>query len=304
MHWPWVAVASSATSLLVGIYLYLWVRRQDNPSAQMHEISQAIEDGAKAYMNRLYLALAGLVVIVGSLVLVFFGPRVAGAYVVGSLFSALAGYFGMSVALQANSRTAWAAQRGLAAAFGVAFYGGGVMGMSVVGMALLGMSALFLIFRDPQVVLGFSFGASSLALLAKAGGGIYTKTADIGADLVGKVELSIPEDDPRNPAVVADNVGDNVGDVAGMGADIFDSYVAAAVAVMILGAALFGGQLEYVVLPLMLAAAGIWASILGMALMRVGVRENPGQALNAGTVITCVIFAGFAYAVTRLMGVN
>ncbi len=304
MDWSWVALASSVASLLVGGYLYSWVRRQENPSARMHEISSAIQTGATAYMRRLYIALACLAVVVGILVLVGLGPKVAIAYLIGSLCSALAGFFGMTVALGANSRTAWAAQRGLPAAFAVAFYGGGVMGMSVVGMALLGMSALYLIFRDPQIVLGFSFGASSLALLAKAGGGIYTKTADIGADLVGKVELSIPEDDPRNPAVIADNVGDNVGDVAGMGADIFDSYVASVVAVMILGASLFAGKLEYVALPLMLAAAGIWASILGMVLMRVGVRDNPGRALNAGTVVTCIIFAVMAWAVIRLMGIN
>ena len=268
----------------------------------MREISEAIREGANAYMRRLYLALAGVVTVVGILLAIFFGPKTAGAYVLGSLSSALAGFFGMNVALRANSRTAWAARRGLNGAFAVAFFGGGVMGMSVVGLALLGMSLLFYVSRDPQIVLGFSFGASSLALLAKAGGGIYTKTADIGADLVGKVELGIPEDDPRNPAVIADNVGDNVGDVAGMGADIFDSYVASVVAVMILGAALY--NVTYVVLPLVLAAAGIWASLLGMAFVRVGEGGNAGQALNNGTIATCVIFAGLTYGAVRLMGVN
>ncbi len=307
MDWVWLAAGSSVLSLLVGGYLYLWVKRQENTSPRMREISGAIREGARAYMKRLYVALAGVVAVIG-LILLFlpsFGPRIAVAYVAGSTFSALAGFFGMSVALQANSRTAWAARGGLAKAFSVAFFGGGVMGMSVVGLALLGMSVVYLIFRDPQVVLGFSFGASSLALLAKAGGGIYTKTADIGADLVGKVELSIPEDDPRNPAVIADNVGDNVGDVAGMGADIFDSYVASVVAVMILGAALFAGSLEYVVLPLVLSAAGIAASILGMAFMQFGDRsKNPGRALNNGTIATCVIFAVMAYGVVRVMGAN
>ena len=298
----WFAAASSVLSLLMGAYLYHWVRRQANTNGRMREIAGAIQEGANAYMNRLFLALAGVVAVVGMLLAILFGVKVAGAYVVGSGFSALAGVFGMNVALRANSRTAWAAQHGLSPAFAVAFFGGGVMGMSVVGMALLGMSILFMIFRDPQIVLGFSFGASSLALLAKAGGGIYTKTADIGADLVGKVELSIPEDDPRNPAVIADNVGDNVGDVAGMGADIFDSYVASVVAVMILGAALY--NIEYVVLPLVLAAAGIWASMLGMVFVRIGERGDPGQALNSGTVATCVIFAALTYGVVRLMGVN
>ncbi len=299
-----VAAGSSLLSLLVGIYLFAWVRRQASPNSRMEEISGAIQTGARAYMRQLYMALAGVVVVVGALLLIFLGPKTAGAYVVGSVFSALAGFFGMSVALRANSRTAWAACHGLPQAFSVAFFGGGVMGTSVVGLALLGMTLIYIIFRDPQIVLGFSFGASSLALLAKAGGGIYTKTADIGADLVGKVELGIPEDDPRNPAVIADNVGDNVGDVAGMGADIFDSYVAAVVAVMILGAALFGRNLEYVILPLVLSAAGIWASLLGMVLMRFSVRDNPGQALNLGTIGTCVIFGALAFAVVRATGIN
>jgi K(+)-stimulated pyrophosphate-energized sodium pump len=304
MNWVWIAAGSGVLSLAVGAYLFAWVKRQENTNPRMREISAAIQEGAAAYMRRLYLALAGVVLVLGVVLAVFFSLKVAAAYVVGSLCSALAGYLGMSVALQANSRTAWAARHGLARAFSVAFFGGGVMGMSVVGSALLGMSLLFLLFRDPQVVLGFSFGASSLALLAKAGGGIYTKTADIGADLVGKVELSIPEDDPRNPAVIADNVGDNVGDVAGMGADIFDSYVASVVAVMVLGAALFH-TIEYVVLPLMLAGAGIWASILGMLFMQLSDRsKDPGRTLNSGTVATCVLFALMAYGVVRAMGIN
>lgn len=304
MNGLWFATVSSAASLLVGAYLFRWVRRQELPNERMREISGAIQVGADAFLRRLYMALAGLVAVVGVLLLIFFGPTMAIAYVLGSAFSAAAGYFGMAVALKANARTAWAAQGGLPKAFSVAFFGGGVMGMAVVGLALLGMSLIYIITRDPEIILGFSLGASSLALLAKAGGGIYTKTADIGADLVGKVELSIPEDDPRNPAVIADNVGDNVGDVAGMGADIFDSYVASVVAVMILGAALYPGSLQYVILPLVLSAAGIWASILGLALVHLGDRENPGRALNSGTVVTCIIFAVLMYGAVRLVGVN
>lgn len=304
MNWVWLAMGSSLASLLVGAYLYYWVQRQENPNEQMRQISLAIQEGANAYLKRLYMALVGLAAVVGILLVFVLGVEVAVAYFAGSIFSALAGLFGMNVALRANSRTAWAARSGLTKAFAVAFFGGGVMGMAVVGLALLGMSIIFLIFRDPHIVLGFSFGASSLALLAKAGGGIYTKTADIGADLVGKVELSIPEDDPRNPAVIADNVGDNVGDVAGMGADIFDSYVASVVAVMILGAALFTGKVEYVILPLILAAAGIWASILGLVFVRTGEGQNPGRALNRGTIVTCIIFAVLMLGVVRVMGVN
>jgi K(+)-stimulated pyrophosphate-energized sodium pump len=302
MNWLWFAVVSSVLSLLVGVYLLRRVRAQDNSNPRMQEISGAIRVGANAYMRRLYVALAAVVVVVGALIFIFIRPAVAGAYVAGSIFSALAGFLGMTVALQANSRTAWAARLGLNRAFGVAFFGGGVMGMSVVGLALLGMSVIFFVSRDPQIILGFSLGASSLALLAKAGGGIYTKTADIGADLVGKVELSIPEDDPRNPAMIADNVGDNVGDVAGMGADIFDSYVASVVAVMFLGAALY--DINYIVLPLILAAAGIWASVLGMVYVRFAGKSNPGRALNNGTIATCVVFAALTFGTVRLMGIN
>jgi len=175
------------------------------------------------------------------------------------------------------------------------------MGLSVVGFAMLGISVVYYLTGDPEIVLGFSFGASAMALFAKAGGGIYTKTADVGADLVGKVEMDIPEDDPRNPAVIADNVGDNVGDVAGMGADLFDSYVASIVAVMILGQAM--GSME-VTLPLIFAGMGILASILGVGLVRVGKKGNPGKALNWGTYLTCVIFAVLTFLVTYYLKFN
>jgi K(+)-stimulated pyrophosphate-energized sodium pump len=197
----------------------------------------------------------------------------------------------------------------LTKAFPIAFNAGGVMGMAVVGLAVLGMSVIYMVTKEPGIVLGFSFGASSLALLAKAGGGIYTKTADIGADLVGKVELTLPEDDPRNPAVIADNVGDNVGDVAGMGGDIFDSYVASVVAVMILGAALHAEDpstysLAYVTLPIIFAAAGIFASIVGMFFVRTSEGQNPTRGLNMGTYATCVLFAVLSFGVVLMLGVN
>jgi len=183
-----------------------------------------------------------------------------------------------------------------------------VMGMAMVGLAVIGMTTIYWLTGDPEIVLGFSFGASALALLAKAGGGIYTKTADIAADLVGKVEIGIPEDDPRNPAVVADNVGDNVGDVAGMGADIFDSYVASTVAVMLLGASIFAGdsvmQVKYMVFPLILCTLGILASLIGILFVRVGKNGKPGPALNRGTVITCAIFAVFAIILVLAGGYN
>jgi K(+)-stimulated pyrophosphate-energized sodium pump len=232
----------------------------------------------------------------------------AGAFIAGSVLSAVAGYMGMTIAVSANVRSATAANKGLNPAFNVAFKAGSVMGLAMVGVAVLGMSTISLIFPgQPQIVLGFSFGASVLALLAKAGGGIYTKTADIGADLVGKVELTLPEDDPRNPAVIADNVGDNVGDVAGMGADIFDSYVASAVAVMLLGVGLATGNessIKYIVLPIILCTMGIVASLIGLQLVRVGKDGKPGRALNSGTVITCVLFGVLATAVILLGGYN
>ncbi|RLC88253.1 MAG: sodium-translocating pyrophosphatase, partial [Chloroflexi bacterium] len=236
------------------------------------------------------------------------GGGMALAFVAGAICSALAGYMGMTVAVAANVRSAAAANESINRAFQVAFYAGSVMGLAMVGLAVIGMSTIYLITGDPEIILGFSFGASTLALLAKAGGGIYTKTADIAADLVGKVEIGIPEDDPRNPAVVADNVGDNVGDVAGMGADIFDSYVASTVAVMLLAASLFAGnaalQVKYIVFPLILCTLGIVASLIGIRFVRVGKNGKPGQALNRGTIITCTTFAGLATAVVLLGGYN
>ena len=302
MSWLILAPISGVISIAVAAYLYCWVVYRNTANDRMREIGGAIQEGSNAYLKRLYQALALVVAIVGIILILLFGYKTAIAYVIGSAFSALAGFTGMQVALRANSRTAWAAQAGLNKAFSVAFFGGSVIGLSMVGVALLGVSILYYIFRDPSIVLGFSFGASSLALLAKAGGGIYTKTADIGADLVGKVEMSIPEDDPRNPAVVADNVGDNVGDVAGMGADLFDSYVASMVAAMILGAA--SRKTDLVVLPMVLSAAGILSSVLGMFLVRPKENEDPGDALNRGTVFTAIIFTILNFAVMRLLNMN
>jgi len=229
------------------------------------------------------------------------------AYIFGSTCSALAGYLGLNVATKANAKVAQAAKEGLNRAFPVGFRGGAVMGLSVVGVGLFGISIVYWMTGDPTIVLGYSFGASSLALFAKAGGGIYTKTADISADLVGKVELGIPEDDPRNPAVIADNVGDNVGDVAGMGADLFDSYVASVVAVMILGLALdsITGSLGlYIQIPLVFAGLGILSSVIGALTVRVSKEGDPGNALNMGTYITCIVFGVLTALATYFMGYN
>jgi len=300
MDWLLLAPISGMFSIIVAIYLYFHVKNQDVGTPKMKEISDAIREGAVAYLKRQYMTLMVFSAIIAIIIAVFLDYNQAVAYVIGSICSALAGFLGMDIALHANVRTAQAARKGLNKAFSIGFYGGAVMGLAVVGLALLGVSALYYVYYDPSnisyapnIILGFSFGASTIALFAKAGGGIYTKTADIGADLVGKVEMDIPEDDPRNPAVIADNVGDNVGDVAGMGADLYDSYVAGVVAAMIIGALELG--VIGVILPLLIKALGIFASIIGLLFVRVGGEDSPGSALNRGTYITCTIFSVFAF---------
>jgi len=306
---PWlIAPLSALISILVGIYFYHYVNKQDSGTKKMREIASAIKEGADAFVRREYKTLAIFVVIVAILICIFLpeplwqtqeplkNVQLTIAYMFGSFCSALAGVLGLSIATKANTKAANAAREGLNKAFPIGFRGGAVMGFAVVGAGLLGISLVYAITGDPEVVLGYSFGASSLALFAKAGGGIYTKTADISADLVGKVELGIPEDDPRNPAVIADNVGDNVGDVAGMGADLFDSYVASIVAVMILGqtlnsmAKLAGLPEIYLQVPLIFSGLGILSAVLGALTVRVGRHGNPGSALNMGTYVTCTIF--------------
>ena len=321
--WLFVTLGAGLLSLAASGLVYLWVirREADNPRAE--EIASWIAEGAASYLRKLYSALTLVGLVLGGLITLIFGfdPQalarglvrfeilrglpVALTFVLGVLCSAAAGYMGMSVAVKANLRTAVAAVTGLNEAFTTAFYAGSVLGLAMIGVASIGMSLIYIVTGSPDDVVGFSFGASTMALLAKAGGGIYTKTADIAADLVGKVEIGMPEDDPRNPAVIADNVGDNVGDVAGMGADIFDSYVASAVAAMLLGFPLeqrFGDK--YVVFPLILCALGIAASLLGIQFVRVGKNGRPGAALNRGTVITCILFAGFAVVLVLVGGYN
>ena len=324
--WVFAAILAGVISVGVAVWIYGWVHRQDAGSEKAQEVASWIREGATTYLRRLYLALTLVAVGLGVIIAIVFsfdiehlgteavnidplrGGTTALAFVAGAVCSAIAGYMGMSVAVAANVRSATAAGESINRAFKVAFYAGSVMGLAMVGLAIIGMSTIYLLTGDPEIVLGFSFGASTLALLAKAGGGIYTKTADIAADLVGKIEVGIPEDDPRNPAVVADNVGDNVGDVAGMGADIFDSYVASTVAVMLLGASLFGSnavlRAKYIVFPLILCTLGIVASLIGIQFVRVGKNGKPGQALNRGTIITCAIFAVLATAVVLLGDYN
>jgi len=285
-------------SIGVSIYLFFSLKKKEPGTEKMVEISKAIEEGAKTYLKRQNKTLTIFVLIMA----IFLGfllkdIRVALAYIFGAFCTTLASYFGMIAALRTNVRTAQGAKRGLAEAFEIGFNGGAIMGLSIVGVALFGLTILYLIFKSEglDIILGFSFGASSLALFAKAGGGIYTKTADIGADLVGKIELGIPEDDPRNPAVIADNVGDNVGDVAGMGADLIDSYIACLISAMVLGRVL---GINFIILPLLLGAIGILSSLIGMFFVKAR-KGDPGAALNRGTFSTCFFFAIFSFILIR-----
>ncbi len=270
---------------------------------RMAELSRAINEGAMAFLGREYKMLTGFVIIV-ALIMTFvpsLGWQTAVSFILGAFFSALAGFIGMQIATKSNARTTNAAQTGLNEALEVAFSGGSVMGMSVVGLGTLGLGILYIFFADNvEFIRGFAFGASSIALFARVGGGIYTKAADVGADLVGKVEAGIPEDDPRNPAVIADNVGDNVGDVAGMGADLFESYVGSIVAAMTLGVAM--GK-NYVLLPMLIAAVGIIAAIIGSRFVKAKEGSNPAKALERGTLVAgAITVVGAYFLVTHLIG--
>ncbi len=297
-----------------------WVKRQDAGDERMREIASLIQEGAMAFLVREYKVLTWFVVIVAGLLVVANldgaarSPLIAASFIAGALCSALAGYFGMRVATNANVRTTTAARLGLPQALNVAFSGGAVMGMSVVGLALLGLGLLFYLYTEQvfagqialalNVLTGFSMGASSIALFARVGGGIYTKAADVGADLVGKVESGLPEDDPRNPAVIADNVGDNVGDVAGMGADLFESFVGAIVGTMVLGLSfdvVVDGDLSPIVIPLVLAGAGTMCSLVGTFFVRTKEGGNPQLALDIGAFGASGVMAAATFAIAYLM---
>ena len=300
--------------LLFAVILRQQIVKEDPGTDRMREIADAIAEGANAFLASEYRI---LVVFVAVLFFVIgFGTRnwiTAGCFLVGSGFSTMAGYLGMNAAIRANSRTADAARiSGMHRALALAFSGGSVMGMAVVGLGLLGVGVLYILTRDVSVLSGFSLGASSIALFARVGGGIYTKAADVGADLVGKVEAGIPEDDPRNPAVIADNVGDNVGDVAGMGADLFESYVGSLISALTLGLVFY--QEAGIVFPLMLSACGIIAAIIGSLLVKSIGNSDPHKALKTGEysatalVVVCslvlsrIFFGNFMAAFTIITG--
>jgi K(+)-stimulated pyrophosphate-energized sodium pump len=296
------APALGAISLLFAVYLAGRVNKADPGTKEMVKISGYISDGAMTFLRKQYSAIAAFVVVV-FLILGLLLPnnawQTAICFLVGALCSAGAGFIGMKVATKANVRTTQAARTSQNSALGIAFSGGAVMGMSVTGLGLLGLGILYLIFRDPTIVNGFAMGGSSIALFGRVGGGIYTKAADVGADLVGKVESGLPEDDPRNPATIADNVGDNVGDVAGMGSDLFESYVGSIISAMTLGVLALG--FNGVLLPMILAAAGIIASIIGTFFVKTDEKSNPLTALNMGTTVASIILLIAAYFAVRVI---
>ena len=285
--------------LLFAAYLAAKVNRQEPGTERMKEIASAISDGAQAFLTAEYKILIVFVVVL--FVLIGFGIGnwiTAVCFVVGALFSTLAGFCGMKVATRANVRTANAAkEKGMNKALSIAFSGGAVMGMCVAGFGVFGVSIIYIITKDVDIITGFSLGASSIALFARVGGGIYTKAADVGADLVGKVEAGIPEDDPRNPAVIADNVGDNVGDVAGMGADLFESYVGALISALTLGSVYF--SVEGAIFPLLIAGLGLLASILGTFFVKGDENSNPHKALKMGSYVSSLLVLIVAFIFSK-----
>lgn len=297
-------------AMLIGIgallFAYLLgnsIAKSSDGTDRMREIAGFIHEGAMAFLYREYRYLSVFIVVVAVIIAVTLAWQTAVSFIVGAIFSILAGYFGMNVATKANVRTAEGARHGMSEALKIAFSGGAVMGLCVVGLGIFGLSLLFTVFnQNVEIITGFGLGASSIALFARVGGGIYTKAADVGADLVGKVEAGIPEDDPRNPAVIADNVGDNVGDVAGMGADLFESYVGSIISALTLGALLYKNG-EGVTYAFLLVSAGIIASVIGILFARTSKAANPQQALNMGTYVGgAIVIAAAGYLSNMIFG--
>ena len=308
-----ISLIASLTALAFVVYLTIDILKKDVGNQKMAQISLAIQQGARAFLKREYTYVSVVVLIVAILIVIApmltdveLGWRTSIAFVAGAFVSALAGYIGMSIATKANARTTQGAVTGgVKGALSIAISGGAVMGMSVVGLALLGLSVLVIVFKgEPTIINGYAMGASLVALFARSGGGIYTKGADMGADLVGKVEAGIPEDDPRNPAVIADNVGDNVGDVAGLGADLLESYVEAIIASIAIAATLGVAAPQLKVLPLSIASVGIVASILGVLFVRIVGKRNPQSALMGGTYLSAVLTAVATYFIVKYQGVS
>ncbi len=290
--------AAGLLALLFAVFLIFWVLRQPEGNDQMKEIAKAIQEGASAYLNRQYTIIAGIGAVIFIFLTFTLGWKTGVLFLIGAILSGAAGYVGMNISVRSNLRTAEAARGGINPALQLAFRGGAVTGFFVVGFGLIGVALAYGVFQDFNALVGFAFGASLISVFARLGGGIYTKAADVGADLVGKLEAGIPEDDPRNPAVIADNVGDNVGDCAGMAADLFETYAVTAVATMLLGSLLYkvGGKpdLVFVFYPLMLGAVSIVASIVGTFFVRMGRGTWIMGALYRGLIVSAVVaLAGF-----------
>lgn len=319
----WAVINAGVLALIYAAWKTNWINKQDQGTERMVLIGKSIAEGAMAFLKAEYRILGIFVVVVALLLGIANAGRtdssalISLSFIAGAFASGLAGFLGMRVATKANNRTTHAARSSLAAALNVAFTGGSVMGLSVVGLGLIGLGSLFIFYQNIfandynkviTVISGFSLGASSIALFARVGGGIYTKAADVGADLVGKVEAGIPEDHPLNPATIADNVGDNVGDVAGMGADLFESYVGSIIGSMVLGASIVvmgGFDISFVILPLLIAASGIIMSIVGTFLVVVKEGGNPQKALNKGEFVSSFILIGVIYfLIQNILPVN
>ncbi|HCP07154.1 MAG TPA: sodium-translocating pyrophosphatase, partial [Synergistaceae bacterium] len=293
----WISGGAGLLALAFALFSSGRINSFEVTNDRVNELSGIIQKGSMAFLSREYRALIPFVVVVGGILWFKISSATAISFLLGALCSGLAGFVGMRVATRANGKTAFAAGQGMNPALRIAFTGGTVMGMSVVGIGIIGIIVCYWLFKDPNVITGFGFGASSIALFARVGGGIYTKAADVGADLVGKVEAGIPEDDPRNPAVIADNVGDNVGDIAGMGADLFESYVNSIIAAMAIGLVVFGDT--GVVYPLLLASLGIVSAVLGTFFVRVREGGDPQLALRIGTFATGAFMITGSFFMTR-----
>lgn len=294
------ALAASVLALLYGVFLIWKILKSPSGSGKMTEIATAIQDGAKAYLTRQYKTVGLVAIVIVVLMFVFdFGTPTIIAFLIGAVLSAVAGFVGMNISVRANVRTAEAAKQGLSKALSLAFEGGAVTGLFVVGLGLLSVTAFYMVTKNLPALAGLAFGSSLISVFARLGGGIFTKGADVGTDMVGKVESNIPEDDPRNPGVIADNVGDNVGDCAGMAADLFETYAVSTVAVMLLGAFTFGESSTAIVYPLIIGAVSIVTSIIGTWFVRLGKSQSIMGALYKGLIVAGILSAAAFYPITK-----